>query len=139
MTPNKHLDEMTLLLYVERQLDRERAQEVSLHTQTCTRCMTLLRALDRESRLLTRAMLEQDEPLSGAAGGIPRGREALHAVDLGPGVWSRGTRCLRPLRGLYRAMGKAVGPGWLWQHKPSQLTGFSGGLLERMAIHVHAV
>jgi cytoskeletal protein CcmA (bactofilin family) len=63
MTPIKHLDEMTLLLYVERQLDRERAQEVSLHTQTCTRCLTLLRALDRESRLLTRAMLEQEEPL----------------------------------------------------------------------------
>lgn len=60
---NRHVDEMTLLLYVERQLDRERAQEVSLHTQTCTRCLTLLRALDRESRLLTRAMLEQDEPL----------------------------------------------------------------------------
>ena len=46
-TPNRHLDEITLLLYVERQLDRERAQEVSLHTQTCTSCMTLLRALDR--------------------------------------------------------------------------------------------
>ena len=60
---NKHVDEITLLMYVERQLDRARAQEVSLHTQTCTRCMTLLRALDRESRLLTRAMLEQDEPL----------------------------------------------------------------------------
>ena len=58
-----HVDEMTLLLYVERQLDREAAQGVSLHTQTCTRCMTLLRALDRESRLLTRSMLEQDEPL----------------------------------------------------------------------------
>ena len=60
---NKHLDEITLLLYVERQLDRESAQEVSLHTQTCTLCMTLLRALDRESRLLTRSMLEQDEPI----------------------------------------------------------------------------
>ena len=60
---NKHVDEMTLLLYVERQLDREAAHEVSLHTQTCTRCMTLLRALDRESRLLTRSMLEQDEAL----------------------------------------------------------------------------
>src|SRR5215469_10229665 len=57
------VDEMTLLLYVERQLDREAAQGVSLHTQTCTRCLTLLRALDRESRLLTRSMLEQDEPL----------------------------------------------------------------------------
>jgi len=59
----KHLDEITLLLYAERQLDRASAQEVSLHTQTCVKCMTLLRALDRESRLLTRAMLEPDEAL----------------------------------------------------------------------------
>jgi cytoskeletal protein CcmA (bactofilin family) len=62
-TTNKHVDEMTLLLYVERQLDREAAHEVSLHTQTCAHCLTLLRALDRESRLLTRSMLEQDEAL----------------------------------------------------------------------------
>src|SRR5258708_8072173 len=62
--PNEtHVDEMTLLLYAERQLDREAAQGVSLHTQTCTRCLTLIRALDRESRLLTRSMLEQDEAL----------------------------------------------------------------------------
>jgi cytoskeletal protein CcmA (bactofilin family) len=60
---NKHVDEITLLMYVERQLDRASAQEVSLHTQTCTKCMNLLHALDRESRLLTRAMLEQDEAL----------------------------------------------------------------------------
>ena len=30
------------MLYVERQLDRERAQEVSVHTQTCERCLDLL-------------------------------------------------------------------------------------------------
>ncbi|HTQ97354.1 MAG TPA: hypothetical protein VMH89_11150 [Candidatus Acidoferrum sp.] len=60
---SNHLDEITLMLYVERQLDRERAQEVSVHTQTCERCLDLLRLLDRESRLLTRSMLEQDEPL----------------------------------------------------------------------------
>jgi cytoskeletal protein CcmA (bactofilin family) len=59
----KHLDEMTLLLYVERQLDRARGLEVSAHTQECDTCRTLLRALERESRLLTRAMLEEDEPL----------------------------------------------------------------------------
>jgi cytoskeletal protein CcmA (bactofilin family) len=58
-----HLDEMTCLLYAERQLDRTRAQAVSAHTQDCAACRTLLRALDRESRLLTRAMLEEDEPL----------------------------------------------------------------------------
>lgn len=60
---NGHLDEMTCLLYIERQLDRSRAQEVSVHTQECPDCRTLLRALERESRLLTRAMLEEDEVL----------------------------------------------------------------------------
>jgi cytoskeletal protein CcmA (bactofilin family) len=59
----QHLDEMTLLLYIERQLDQARGLEVSAHTQECDACRTLLRALERESRLLTRAMLEEDEPL----------------------------------------------------------------------------
>jgi cytoskeletal protein CcmA (bactofilin family) len=59
----QHLDEMTCLLYIERQLDRARAQEVSAHTQECSACRTLLRALERESRLLTRAMLEEEEAL----------------------------------------------------------------------------
>ena len=59
----QHLDEMTCLLYIERQMDRERAQAVSAHTQDCGDCRTLLRAMERESRLLTRAMLEEDEAL----------------------------------------------------------------------------
>jgi cytoskeletal protein CcmA (bactofilin family) len=59
----QHLDEMTCLLYIERQLDRVRAQEVSSHAQECAACRTLLRALERESRLLTRAMLEEEEAL----------------------------------------------------------------------------
>lgn len=59
----KHLDEMTLLLYIERQLERARGLEVSAHAQECAECRTLLRALERESRLLTRAMLEEDEAL----------------------------------------------------------------------------
>jgi cytoskeletal protein CcmA (bactofilin family) len=58
-----HLDEMTGMLYVEGQLDRERAQQVSTHAQDCPSCRILLRALERESRLLTRSMLEEDEPL----------------------------------------------------------------------------
>jgi cytoskeletal protein CcmA (bactofilin family) len=62
-TADKHVDEITLLMYVERQLDRESAQRVSRHTQTCDKCLTLLRALDRESRLLTRSMLESDDSL----------------------------------------------------------------------------
>jgi cytoskeletal protein CcmA (bactofilin family) len=59
----EHLDEMTGMLYVEGQLDRARAQQVSAHSQDCSSCRILLRALERESRLLTRAMLEEDEPL----------------------------------------------------------------------------
>ncbi len=47
----KHVDEMTLLLYIERQLERARGLEVSAHTQECDECSTLLRALERESRL----------------------------------------------------------------------------------------
>jgi cytoskeletal protein CcmA (bactofilin family) len=58
-----HLDEMTCMLYLERQLERTRALEVSAHTQGCESCRTLLRAMERESRLLTRAMLEEEEPL----------------------------------------------------------------------------
>jgi cytoskeletal protein CcmA (bactofilin family) len=59
----EHLDEITCLLYIERQLDRVRGQEVSAHTQSCASCRTLLKVLERESRLLTRALLEEDEPL----------------------------------------------------------------------------
>jgi len=77
----KHLDEMTCLLYAERQLDRARALEVSAHTQECEACRTLLRALERESRLLTRAMLEEDEPLpSRLAQFQERARRAMHWI-----------------------------------------------------------
>src|ERR1700759_3644081 len=59
----QHLDERVLSLYSERQLDRVKAAEVSAHTQECNACRTLLRAMERDSRLLTRAMLEEDEIL----------------------------------------------------------------------------
>ena len=59
----EHLDEMSCMLYLEGQLERARALEVSNHTQTCASCRTLLRAMERESRLLTRAMMEEEEPL----------------------------------------------------------------------------
>src|SRR5262249_1461002 len=35
----------------------------STHAQECDACRTLMRAMERESRLLTRAMLEEEEPL----------------------------------------------------------------------------
>lgn len=58
-----HLDEMACLLYLEGQLERSRAQELSEHAEECGECRMLLRALERESRLLTRSLLEEDEPI----------------------------------------------------------------------------
>src|SRR5260221_8929647 len=65
-----HLDEMTILLYLERPLDRARAAEVSAHTQESSSCRLLLRPPERESRSLTRAMLEEEEPLPARLAGF---------------------------------------------------------------------
>ncbi|HEV8383301.1 MAG TPA: zf-HC2 domain-containing protein, partial [Candidatus Acidoferrales bacterium] len=58
-----HYDEMTCLLYLEGQLDRERAAELSRHIDSCADCRTLLSALESESRLLRTALTEEEEPL----------------------------------------------------------------------------
>ena len=56
-----HFDEMTCLLYLDGQLDRERAVELSAHIETCGECRTLLAALESESRLLRSALTEEEE------------------------------------------------------------------------------
>src|SRR5260370_22463508 len=72
---------MPCLLYIERQMDRARAQEVSAHTQECAACRTLLRALERESRLLTRAMLEEEEALPARLAQFQeRARRSMHWI-----------------------------------------------------------
>src|SRR5713101_8973410 len=56
-----HFDEMTCLLYLEGQLERPRALELVAHAEGCAECRALLRALEGESRLLARALVEEDE------------------------------------------------------------------------------
>jgi anti-sigma factor RsiW len=56
-----HYDEMTCLLYLDGQLDRERAVELSAHIETCGACRTMLAALESESRLLRSALMEEEE------------------------------------------------------------------------------
>lgn len=56
-----HYDEMTCLLYLDGQLDRERAVELSAHIESCGECRTLLAALESESRLLRSALTEEEE------------------------------------------------------------------------------
>jgi hypothetical protein len=58
-----HVDEMTCLLYLEGQLERPRALELSAHVEGCGECRALLHALERESRLLVGALVEEDEAL----------------------------------------------------------------------------
>jgi len=119
----KHLDEITLLLYVERQLEREAAQEVSLHTQTCTRCLTLLRALDRESRLLTRSMVEQDEPLpTRLAEFQEKARKSMH--------WIWGVVFGLAVLGLYALYTGYIEP---WEQQLEQ-AGFGGSNLVSLLV-----
>ena len=114
----KHLDEMTLLLYIERQLDRARGLEVSAHTQECDACRTLLRVLESESRLLTRAMLEEDEPLpSRLAQFQERARKSMQ--------WIWGVIFGLAATGVYALYTTYIQP---WQHQLEQ-AGFGGSNL----------
>ena len=140
----KHLDEMTLLLYIERQLDRARGLEVSAHTQECDACRTLLRVLESESRLLTRAMLEEDEPLpSRLAQFQERARKSMQwiwGVIFGlaaTGVYALYTTYIQPWRdqleqagfGGSNLLGLLIFQGAMWKGWQSMMT-----LLEVLAM-----
>ena len=58
-----HFDEMTALLYLERQLDSEHAQEVRAHVATCNSCRGLLRALELEDVWLRQSLDADDESI----------------------------------------------------------------------------
>jgi len=58
-----HFDEITAMLYLDGQLNRERAAELHAHAEACDSCRALLDALGRETRLLRKALLEEDEPV----------------------------------------------------------------------------
>jgi cytoskeletal protein CcmA (bactofilin family) len=58
-----HYDEITCLQYLEGLLDRPKALELSAHTTHCPDCRALLGALERETRMLSSALREQEEAL----------------------------------------------------------------------------
>jgi cytoskeletal protein CcmA (bactofilin family) len=113
----RHLDEMTCLLYLERQLDRARGLEVSAHTQECESCRTLLRALERESRLLTRAMLEENEPLPSRLAQFQKARRSTQ--------WIWGLAFGLAATGVYALYTGYIQP---WQQQLEQ-AGFGGSNL----------
>jgi cytoskeletal protein CcmA (bactofilin family) len=56
-----HFDEMTALLYLDGQLEPERAREVYAHTAECRACADLLRALQHEGAWLREALVTDEE------------------------------------------------------------------------------
>lgn len=58
-----HFDEMTALLYLEGQLEPERARDVYAHTAECGECAELVRALQREGSWLREALAGEEEPI----------------------------------------------------------------------------
>jgi cytoskeletal protein CcmA (bactofilin family) len=56
-----HFDEMTVLLYLEGQLDAERSQEVKAHAASCAACRALLGALESEGVWLRESLGAEDE------------------------------------------------------------------------------
>ena len=55
-----HFDEMTALLYLDKQLEAERDQEVVEHVSTCGSCRELLQALQRENIWLQEALAGEE-------------------------------------------------------------------------------
>ena len=91
-----HFDEMTMLLYLEGQLDAERAREVSTHAATCAECRELLRALQTEETWLRESLRAEDESVPAhliaapERGGVPWGWLTAFGFALGGAytVWS---------------------------------------------------
>ncbi len=61
--PEKHFDEVTALLYLERQLELDQAREFAEHLVSCNACSTLLRALEKESIWLREALSTDAESI----------------------------------------------------------------------------
>lgn len=111
-----HVDEMTCLLYLEGQLERPRALELSAHVESCAECRALLQALEQESRLLVRALLEEDEA-------VPARILAPPKKDATPWAWIVSF-------GLAAAGAYTLWTGFIepWQRQLSQ-AGFEGSNL----------
>jgi len=80
-----HFDEMACLLYLEGQLDPPRAAEIRVHAAACAQCRVLLQALERESKLLSSALQEENEPVPARLLSAPGGGAAswIWAVSFG--------------------------------------------------------
>jgi len=84
-----HFDEMTVLLFLEGQLDAEHAREVKHHAASCSSCRALLSALESEGVWLRESLAAEDESVPARLVGAPQRGGApwgwLTALGLGAG------------------------------------------------------
>lgn len=71
-----HFDEMTCMLHLDGQLDATLSTELTAHARACTECGALLTALERESRLLGYALVEENEAVPARMLAPPAGESA---------------------------------------------------------------
>ena len=109
-----HIDEMTCLLYLEAQLDRERAREVSAHTAECRNCRELLRAMEAEGVWLREALAVEQES-------IPA--RLLDAPQRGSTPWGWITSLGLAAGGAYTVWSGIIEP---WREQAAQ-AGFTQG------------
>jgi len=90
---DSHLDETTVLRYLDGELDRIRSGVLLAHTRTCAVCRRLLESLERETTLLREALTEADGPLPArfqaapAASDISWALLLLGAMAVGGAYW----------------------------------------------------
>jgi cytoskeletal protein CcmA (bactofilin family)/anti-sigma factor RsiW len=91
-----HFDEMSMLLFLEGQLDADHAQEVKAHAASCTSCRALLNTLEKEGIWLRESLEADDESIPARLVAAPERGSApwgwLTVFGLGAGgaytVWS---------------------------------------------------
>src|SRR5579863_5677764 len=83
-----HFDEAECVLYLDGQLGVQRAAELSAHAAICDDCRALLGVLEKESRLLGAALLEQDEPLPIRLREAPWAVTSARAAAPGSASWA---------------------------------------------------
>ncbi|MGH9747578.1 MAG: zf-HC2 domain-containing protein [Candidatus Acidiferrales bacterium] len=114
-----HFDEMTLLLYLERQLDDAHSQEVRAHAASCPDCRKLLAALDSEGFWLRESLAAEDES-------VPA--HLISPPERGSAPWGWITALGLAAGGVYTVWNGFIEP---WQSQAAQ-AGFTQGNLLTM-------
>ncbi|HXW56035.1 MAG TPA: hypothetical protein VEJ67_09820 [Candidatus Cybelea sp.] len=103
-----HFDEMTALLYLDAQLDTERAQEIAAHATECSSCQELLRALRDEGAWLHRSLVAGEET-------VPA--RLMEAPERGSTPWGWVTALALGASGAYTLWTSVIVP---WQSQAAQ-------------------